>query len=230
MKYLHSVLRFTLIALIVLGSGMLPVPAALAAAPVRPARAPFTTCAAVTEIPVAECDALVVFYNNNGGAGWLDNTGWLQTDSPCSWVGVSCAAGTNVTGLVFQKNQVLGSLPVELANLTQLSNLSLPDNWLTGSIPPALGNFAQLTTLDLYQNGLTGSIPPELGNLTKLASLNLGNNELTGPIPPQLGSLASLTSLNLSSTHPSHRAISPQPNTRAYRSRHTDQSLRVLST
>jgi hypothetical protein len=50
-------------------------------------------CAGVTEIPQDECAALVALYNSTNGPGWYDNTGWLQTTTPCSWKGISCAAG-----------------------------------------------------------------------------------------------------------------------------------------
>jgi hypothetical protein len=38
-------------------------------------------CSQVTEIPQAECQALVALYNSAGGAGWSDSTGWLTTDT-----------------------------------------------------------------------------------------------------------------------------------------------------
>ena len=46
--------------------------------------------------------------------------------------------------------------------------LVLEDNQLTGSIPPEIGNLTNLTLLNLEGNHLTGSIPPEIGNLTNL--------------------------------------------------------------
>ncbi len=44
-------------------------------------------------------------------------------------------------------------------------------NELTGSIPPEIGNLTNLTTLILYDNQLTGEIPSEIGNLTNLTTL-----------------------------------------------------------
>ena len=38
--------------------------------------------------------------------------------------------------------------------------LNLRSNQLTGSIPPEIGNLTNLTYLDLGRNELTGSIPP----------------------------------------------------------------------
>ena len=38
-------------------------------------------CAAVTEIPQSECEALVAFYVSTAGDNWTRNTGWLQTNT-----------------------------------------------------------------------------------------------------------------------------------------------------
>ena len=55
--------------------------------------------------------------------------------------------------------------------------LDLFNNQLSGSIPSELGDLSNLEWLRLFNNKLTGSIPPELGKLTKLRSLFLtGNN------------------------------------------------------
>ncbi|MYD56756.1 MAG: hypothetical protein F4246_07060, partial [Rhodothermaceae bacterium] len=62
-------------------------------------------------------------------------------------------------------------------------SLNLSNNQLTGSIPPELGNLTELWALHLHRNQLTGSIPPELGNLEALKRLDLRRNQLTGSIP-----------------------------------------------
>jgi len=74
-------------------------------------------------------------------------------------------------------------------------SLNLSYNELTGSIPPEIGNLTNLNFLYLGSNGLTGSIPSEIGNLTNLTHLDLSDNQLTGLIPE---SICDLT-LNLSS-------------------------------
>ncbi|MCP4344044.1 MAG: hypothetical protein GY795_00780 [Desulfobacterales bacterium] len=60
-----------------------------------------------------------------------------------------------------------------------MSWLLLFNNQLSGSIPPELGNLTNLTWLFLYANKLSGAIPPELVNLTNLQQLSLGYNKLT---------------------------------------------------
>lgn len=159
--------------------------------------ASFTDCATQTQIPESECNALVTLYNNMGGANWYDHTDWLQTDTPCSWYGVTCSSGTNITSLLMIENNMSGAIPAELANLTQLSSLQLVKNILTSSIPPELGSLTNLTILSLGSNSITGSIPPELGNLINLTMLDLGGNELNGSIPTELTNLTHLTGLNL---------------------------------
>lgn len=62
----------------------------LANSQTRVQNAPFTTCADVTEIPQAECEALVQLYNSTDGPNWTNNTDWLQTNTPCNWYGVAC--------------------------------------------------------------------------------------------------------------------------------------------
>ncbi|MEN8217501.1 MAG: S8 family serine peptidase, partial [Pseudomonadota bacterium] len=148
-------------------------------------------CATVSDIPVKECEALVALYNSTNGENWEYNKGWLKADKVCSWTGVRCNDG-HVLELSLSWNNLTGSIPTELGNLTNLETLELSDNQLTGSIPTELGNLTNLETLDLDFNQLTGSIPTELGNLTNLWELRLSGNQLTGTIPTELGNLTYL--------------------------------------
>ena len=65
-----------------------------------------------------------------------------------------------------------------------IPKLNLHNNDLTGTIPPQLGQLTNLTHLNLGDNQLIGTIPPQLGQLTNLTDLHLYQNELTGTIPP----------------------------------------------
>jgi Leucine-rich repeat (LRR) protein len=64
--------------------------------------------------------------------------------------------------------------------------LDLHNNQLIGTIPPEIGNLTNLTSLRLDDNQLTGEIPSEIGNLTNLNSLFLDNNQLSGIIPDEI--------------------------------------------
>ena len=92
----------------------------------------------------------------------------------------------NTTGLDLSDNQLTGSIPPEIGNLTNLTDLRLSFNQLTGSIPSEIGNLTNLTYLNLGYNQLTGSIPSEIGNLTNLVHLYLNFNQLTGIIPDEI--------------------------------------------
>jgi len=148
-------------------------------------------------IPPEEREALVALYDSTNGSGWTNNSNWKTDSDPCSWYGVSCSDG-HVTSLMLDSNELSGSIPPKLGNLTNLTILWLYENQLTGAIPPELGNLTNLTQLILSANQLTGAIPPELGNLTSLTTLWLNENQLTGAIPSELGNLTNLTQLFLS--------------------------------
>ena len=100
-----------------------------------------------------------------------------------------------MTDLYLDENDLTGSIPAKLGDLSSLRNLWLSGNGLTGSIPKELGNLSSLSTLFLYENDLTGLIPAGLGQLSGLRGLRLSGNRLTDSIPAALGDLSSLTSL-----------------------------------
>ena len=151
------------------------------------------------QIPTAERDALIALYNATNGAGWTNKTGWLgAAGTECDWYGVSCFTSyDNVFSIRLGDNNLSGTIPSELGNLSMMRTLSLYDNQLTGSIPSELENATFLRDLSLSGNQLTGSIPSELGNLSHLDHLFLGKNQITGTIPPELGNLSNLIYLHL---------------------------------
>ena len=121
----------------------------------------------------------------------LSNNGLTGTIPP------QLAQLTNLEALYLDVNRLTGTIPPQLAQLTNLEALELDGNRLTGTIPPQLGQLTNLWNLSLNGNELTGTIPPELGQLTSLWHLYLNGNRLTGTIPPQLGQLTSLWHLSL---------------------------------
>lgn len=155
-------------------------------------------------VPAAERSALVALYNATGGARWTDRTGWAgAAGTECSWAGVACGVsgntgGTTVTGLDLSENNLVGSLPASLKNLTNLQSLQLGLNQISGALPRELGSLSKLAFLDLPFNRIAGGLPVELGNLASLQLLGLGGNQISGSLPAQLGNLRSLTYLDLS--------------------------------
>ena len=110
-----------------------------------------------------------------------------------------------VTGLELTENNLVGTLPAKLGDLSKLKLLYLEKNGLRGTIPAELGDLGNLLDLvlsgnanpDIPGSGLTGEIPAELGNLSKLQFLALRTNSLSGEIPAELGNLSFLVELIL---------------------------------
>ncbi len=133
---------------------------------------------------------LVTLYNSTNGANWTNR--WNLNQPMGSWFGVTLNAEGCVTELDLQTNQLSGTIPSELGQLTNLIHLVLNQNQLGGAIPPVLGQLTNLTWLGLWANQLSGTIPSELGQLTNLTQLDLEQNQLRGTIPPELGQLREL--------------------------------------
>jgi len=148
--------------------------------------------------------ALKALYESTDGDNWNNNTGWEQVTgatppADCdlrSMHGVAVDNG-RVNWLNLSHNQLSGSIPAELGNLSNLTYLVLPNNQLSSNIPPELVNSSNLTSLSLGNNQLNGNIPIEISNLDNLANLSLSNNQLSGSIPVELGNLYNMIYLSL---------------------------------
>ena len=144
--------------------------------------------------------ALMALYNSTGGSAWTNNTDWDSAQALSMWYGVRVDdASGRVAWLELPGNNLRGTVPAQLATLTELRYLDLSGNQLRGAIPPELGDLSPLglVSLDLSANQLNGTIPAELGDLSSLNVLHLNDNQLTGEIPAELGDLGSLTELSL---------------------------------
>ncbi len=148
-------------------------------------------------IPAGERAALIDLYNSTNGATWSTKTNWNGAPgTECTWYGVICDAGeTTVESISMDSNNLTGTLPSTLANLTNLRGLVLTRNYtLGGPIPATLGSLAQsrisrtplqcpewpdprgvgrdAEALRIVADSTTSSpaaIPVELGNLANLA-------------------------------------------------------------
>src|SRR6266487_2931093 len=134
-------------------------------------------------VNVQDSLALVNLYDSTDGANWTNNTNWLTSNPVSTWFGIT-VPGARVTGINLDSNNLTGTLPHSLGNLTNLDSLKVFHNQLSGSIPSELGNLINLTYIRLSLNHLTGSIPPTFVNLTNLRILDMGGNQLSGNIPP----------------------------------------------
>ncbi|MER2530229.1 MAG: IPTL-CTERM sorting domain-containing protein [Candidatus Competibacter sp.] len=107
-------------------------------------------------------------------------------------------------------NNLTGTLPASLNDLTELRYLSVANNKLTGSIP-SLSSLIKLEQFYAGNNQLSGSIP-SLSGLTKLEYFSVYSNQLSGSIP-SLAGLTALLGFDVSSNQLSGPApLVPNPN------------------
>ena len=139
--------------------------------------------------------ALVDFYNSTNGANWKNNTNWLTTAPLSTWNGITLDTGGRVSQINLYVNNLTGTLPNSIGNLTHLTSISLHINAIGGNIPGSIGNLTNLIYLDLGENKFVGTIPDSLASLTNLTQLDLDGNQLIGSIPSWIGNFTSLQDL-----------------------------------
>ena len=90
-----------------------------------------------------ERQALVALYKATDGEHWNHRVGWLGArGTECKWHGVSCWS--------------------ELGGPMAVTGLALYQNNLVGTIPPALGQLSHLKDLEIFGNHLSGMLSPKL--------------------------------------------------------------------
>ncbi|RXH84059.1 hypothetical protein DVH24_026958 [Malus domestica] len=167
-----------------------------------------------TRLPNDEVQTLKGIAKTLGKTGW-DFSGdadpcsgqspWTNTSSPkeiqntiichCSYENSTVC---HITNIILKAQDLKGTLPLELVDLTYLQEIDLTRNYLSGTIPPEWSSLP-LLNISLLGNRLTGSIPKELGNITTLKSLDISFNNFSGPLPQELGSWAHIERLMLRS-------------------------------
>jgi Leucine-rich repeat (LRR) protein len=84
-------------------------------------------------------------------------------------------------------NDLSGTIPASLANITMLNVISCVYNQFEGSLPDEFAKLQNLQILYLGANQLSGRFPRAIMNLSALTNLSLGLNQFHGEVPPDLG-------------------------------------------
>ena len=106
-----------------------------------------------------ERDTLIDLYNNTNGENWIFNTNWLEeSGTECTWFGVLCDDSNHVVSLHLFNNNLAGTIPSSIQNLTYLKSLILHNNMLTGNIPNELFKLKQLESITLNNNDLNDNL------------------------------------------------------------------------
>ncbi|KAL8140224.1 hypothetical protein V2J09_006245 [Rumex salicifolius] len=106
-----------------------------------------------------------------------------------------------LTKLALTGNQINGSIPNEIGELSTLEELVLEDNLLRGQLPHTLGNLKSLKRLLLAANNFTGTIPETFGNLKKLEDFRIDGSTLSGRIPSFIGNWSNINVLRMQGTN-----------------------------
>ena len=73
---------------------------------------------------------LVALYSGTDGPNWTNATNWVSDAPLGEWYGVTTDASERVTELSLNDNNLQGTIPVELAQLSHLTSLNLSTNQL----------------------------------------------------------------------------------------------------
>ncbi|QTA92267.1 IPT/TIG domain-containing protein [Desulfonema magnum] len=97
-------------------------------------------CYKYTGIPDTERQALIDLYTKTNGGGWTDTTGWLGNEyTECTWKGVFCDAGQeHVEKLILDNNNLVGTFPESISDLSSLQVISIKNNKMRTPIPETI--------------------------------------------------------------------------------------------
>ena len=158
----------------------------------------FQLCAIDEALPCHPAyNALVDLYNDTNGSSWTNKSGWedgaaATNCSPCTWYGIKCDNLENVIEIDLVNNNLNGTVPSSMGELTKLRSIRLLVNNLSGTFPDIWANMDDLEFIDLSNNLFTGTMPASLGNLLKLTTLYIENNDMTGDLLPEIGDLPNI--------------------------------------
>jgi len=96
---------------------------------------------------------------------------------------------SNTDLINIEYNDVEGILPTQYGLLTNLQSMKFENNQITGKIPTELANLKKLEKLDLDGNYFTGFLPTELAGLESIVKIEIGGSRLRGSIPIELSGL-----------------------------------------
>lgn len=146
------------------------------------------TCADISQIPQAECRALLALHGN-----WFDGFEpyWFENTTPCSWTGITCGNGT-ITHLALSKVHI-SRLPDEMGSLQNLESLNIHDSLIgyMGEFWPSLTN---LETIHLAHNQ-QARMNESMSHTPNLKSLTFVRNSMNSAFPSNIGELKSLQKL-----------------------------------
>ena len=137
---------------------------------------------------------LFALYNNTNGPEWNDRTNWNSEAPLEEWYGITTDGNGRITELNLANNNLIGSLPAGLAELTELKKLDFSGN--EGLIGPLPQEWIEWSIEYLWTEGTQLCAPPDNGFQTWLDGIpeySVSNCTDTRPEWYVLGSLYNST-------------------------------------
>ncbi|KAH0741338.1 hypothetical protein KY290_034381 [Solanum tuberosum] len=104
----------------------------------------------------------------------------------------------SIRKLSLRRNELVGTLPPSLGNLTTLVMIDIGENKIHGEVPVRIFNISSLKVIALAANTLSGNLPSNLGySLPNLEGLYLGINNFSGKLPSSISNATKLKFLDL---------------------------------
>lgn len=130
-------------------------------------------------------NALIALYEATGGANWVDNTNWCSDKPLSEWYGVKTTTFGSVYELNLDYNNLVGTLPPEIGDLSHMRILSLCASPLTGTLPEEFGKLDRLEIALFNLSQLSGNLPLCITDCESLRLIDFLGNNLTGSIPKE---------------------------------------------
>ncbi|KAJ4973052.1 hypothetical protein NE237_006226 [Protea cynaroides] len=126
--------------------------------------------------------------------------GWNDPD-PCKWAKVSCSSDGRIIEILIKEQDLSGTLPPHLNNLTKLQRFEAMRNKLSGPLP-SLSELSQLQILGLNENQFT-SVPADFfSGLSSLQAVSLDKNPFSAwEIPISLKDATGLQNFSANSAN-----------------------------
>ncbi|XP_042521186.1 probable LRR receptor-like serine/threonine-protein kinase At3g47570 [Macadamia integrifolia] len=115
---------------------------------------------------------------------------WNDSIPYCEWPGIicgDCRHPSRVKALRLQPSGLVGSIALEIGNLSFLQEISLYNNSFHDEIPREVSFLFKRHYLLLNNNSFEGEISPNISRCSNLIELILGFNKIVGKIPVKLG-------------------------------------------
>ena len=163
--------------------------------------------------------ALVDLYNSTDGDNWKNNANWCSDKPLSEWYGIYTYdeldyqnSGDKVYAVSLARNNLKGSLPKSIGDLSEVQSLSLYGNPISGTVPSEIFRLNNVelydcqleaielpksvedirsSAIDLSDNNISGDLPELFAYAKNLRSLCLYNNQFTGTIPASYTNLIS---------------------------------------